>query len=69
MKKTFVRTAYGYICIPKTKPEYRNAKHIHCMGCSVIRPRKYFAKVYYCKVCERLKKADKEYWIKHREDL
>lgn len=60
MHKALVKTHYGKSCPKQTKKEYKNAKQILCMGC-VRTPARLGIK-YYCRKCNKLKKADKQYW-------
>ncbi len=62
MSKTLVRVTYGRFCKAKVRPEYKNARNVICMGCVVKLPRKYFGIRYYCKVCNKLRRSDEQYW-------
>jgi len=66
MHKTIVRVHYGNWCPKRTRKEYKNAKSILCMGCVVRSYR--LALKYQCKQCNKLKKADKEYWKKRDKE-
>ncbi len=66
MHKAIVKVHYGYSCPIRTRKEYKNAKSILCMGC-VVKPYR-FAIKYYCNECNKLRRADKEYWKKRDEE-
>jgi hypothetical protein len=68
MHKTLVKVHYGNFCPARVKKEYKNAKSIECMGCVVRSPRKYLAIKYYCKKCNKFRRADKAYWIQRDKD-
>ena len=66
MHKTIVKVHYGYACPRRTREEYKNAKSMLCMGCVVRQYR--LAIKYHCRQCNKLKRADKEYWKKRDKE-
>lgn len=62
MHKAIVKVHYGFYCQIQTRKEYKNAKSMYCMGC-VVQPYRLAIK-YHCRQCDKLKRADKEYWEK-----
>ena len=58
MSKGLTRTFYGMAYYYELKDEYANAKNRVDMGCSRPLVPKFYAKVYYCKKCDRLKRKN-----------